>query len=84
MVFGFGKKKKKAKKRPVKRKAKRSKKKKSKKKAKKRGGKKKPFGGIVIVPDAKMAAIIGKKPLPPSKMTKAIWVYIKRHKLMKR
>jgi len=80
MVFGFGKKKKKARKKPAKRKAKR----KVKRKAKKRGGKKKPFGGIVIVPDAKMAAIIGKKPLPPSKMTKAIWTYIKRHKLMKK
>jgi len=52
--------------------------------AHKSGGKKKPFGGIVIVPDEKLGAIIGKKPLPPSKMTKAIWVYIKKHRLMKR
>ncbi|MBU5557878.1 MAG: hypothetical protein KQA33_02265 [Candidatus Aenigmarchaeota archaeon] len=45
---------------------------------------KKPFGGIVIRPDAKLAAIVGKKDLPPSKMTKAIWTYIKKHKLLKR
>ncbi len=45
---------------------------------------KKPFGGIVIRPDEKFAAIVGKKDLPPSKMTKAIWVYIKKHKLLKR
>ena len=45
---------------------------------------KKPFGGIVIRPDAKFAAIVGKKDLPPSKMTKAVWTYIKKHKLLKR
>lgn len=45
---------------------------------------KKPFGGIVIKPDEKLAAIIGKKPLPPSKMTKKIWQYIKKKKLLKR
>ncbi|MFQ6009731.1 MAG: SWIB/MDM2 domain-containing protein [Candidatus Aenigmatarchaeota archaeon] len=51
---------------------------------KKRGGKKKPFGGIVIKPDAKLAAIVGNKALSPAQMTKKIWAYIKRHKLLKR
>lgn len=45
---------------------------------------KKPFGGIVIRPDEKMAAITGKADMPPSVMTKKIWVYIKKHKLLKR
>lgn len=44
----------------------------------------KPFGGIVIRPDDKLAAIIGKAAVPPSTMTKKIWVYIKKHKLLKR
>ena len=50
----------------------------------KKGGKKKPFGGIVIVPDKNLAPIMGNKPLPPSQMTKKIWAYIKRKKLLKR
>jgi len=72
----FGRKKKKVVKRKVKKKVKR--------KVKKKSGKKKAFGGYMIHPDAKLGAIIGKKPMPPSKMTKAIWTYIKKHKLGKK
>jgi chromatin remodeling complex protein RSC6 len=43
-----------------------------------------PFGGMMIKPDAKLGAIIGSKPVPPSGMTKKIWIYIKSHKLLKR
>lgn len=50
---------------------------------KKKGGKK-AFGGYRIVPDAKLAAIIGKKPVAPSAMTKLIWSYIKKYKLGKK
>lgn len=45
---------------------------------------KKPFGGMMIKPDAKLAAIIGSGAVPPSKMTKKIWAYIKSHKLLKK
>jgi len=44
----------------------------------------KPFGGMTIKPDAKLAAVIGHGSVPPSKMTKKLWVYIKKHKLMKK
>lgn len=65
------------------RKAKRRTKRRPKKKArKKRKGK--PFGGLKIKPDAAFAKIIGKAAIPPSKMTKKIWQYIKRKRLMKR
>ncbi len=67
-----------------KRKKKAVKKKTTKRKVKKKGGKKKAFGGYMIYPDAKLGAVIGKKPMPPSKMTKALWTYIKRHKLGKK
>ncbi len=79
----FRKKKKTTKKKVVKRK-KTTKKKAKKKTVKKKGGKKKAFGGYMIYPDAKLGAVIGNKPLPPSKMTKAIWTYIKKHKLGKK
>ena len=55
-----------------------------KKKIAKKKTKKKAFGGYKIVPDAKLAAIIGKKAVAPSMMTKLIWVYIKKHKLGKK
>jgi chromatin remodeling complex protein RSC6 len=45
---------------------------------------KKPFGGYQIMPDEKMAAIIGKNAVTPSEMTKKIWAYIKSHKLAKK
>ncbi|MFC1727923.1 SWIB/MDM2 domain-containing protein [Nanoarchaeota archaeon] len=60
------------------------KKKAAKKKPAKKGGKRLPFGGMVIKPDADLAKIIGKKAVPPSAMTKAIWVYIKKKKLLKK
>ena len=62
----------------------RTKKKAKKKIVKKKGGKKKAFGGYMIYPDAKLGAVIGNKPMPPSKMTKAIWTYIKKHSLGKK
>ena len=62
-----------------KKKAKKTTKKKPKRKAMK--GKKKPFGGYHIKPDAHLAKIIGSKPVTPSEMTKKIWQYIKKKKL---
>ena len=40
------------------------------------------FGGMKIKPDANLAKIIGHSAVAPSLMTKKIWVYIKKHKLM--
>ncbi len=45
---------------------------------------KKAFGGYQIVPDEKLAAIIGSAAVTPSEMTKKIWAYIKSHKLAKK
>lgn len=45
------------------------------------GKKKKAFGGYQIVPDEKLGAIIGNKPVTPAEMTKNLWTYIKKHKL---
>ena len=76
-----------AKRRKAKRKTKRKvTRKKTKRKATKRKGKRrgKAFGGMKIKPDAALAKIMGKAALPPSKMTKKIWMYIKRKKLMKK
>lgn len=42
-----------------------------------------PFGNYKIVPDENFAKIVGSKPLTPSEMTKAVWAYIKEHKLAK-
>ena len=44
----------------------------------------KPFGGMTIKPDAKLGAVIGHGSVAPSQMTKKLWVYIKKHKLMKK
>lgn len=46
--------------------------------------KRKPFGGMVIKPDANLAAVIGKGTVTPAQMTKKIWTYIKRKRLLKR
>lgn len=54
------------------------------KKKSKRKAPKKPFGGMTICPDAPLAAIIGKACVTPSQMTKHLWAYIKKKKLMKR
>ena len=45
---------------------------------------KKPFGGMTIKPDAKLAAVIGNGAVAPSQMTKKLWAYIKKHKLLKK
>lgn len=34
-----------------------------------------------VTPDEKLAAIVGAKPLPRTEIVKAMWVYIKKHKL---
>lgn len=40
-------------------------------------------GGIAqpVQPDAELAAIVGKDPLPRSELTKKVWDYIKKHDL---
>ena len=53
-------------------------------KTKKKGGKRLAFGDMPVKPDKHSASIIGKTPLAPSKMTKNLWAYIKKHKLLKR
>lgn len=52
--------------------------------ATKKRAKKGVFGGMKIKPDANLAKIIGNKPLAPSEMTKKLWQYVKRKKLIKR
>ncbi len=32
-------------------------------------------------PDAELAAVIGKKPIPRTQVTKKVWAYIKKHDL---
>lgn len=66
-------------KRKTKKKATRKTKKKSKRKAPK-----KPFGGMKIKPDEKLGAIVGKAAVSPSEMTKKIWGYVKKKKLLKK
>ena len=34
-----------------------------------------------VQPDAKLAAVVGSKPLPRTELTKKLWDYIKKHKL---
>lgn len=34
-----------------------------------------------VQPDAKLAAIVGSKPLPRTELTKKLWAYIKKHGL---
>ena len=69
-------KRKKAKKRTVKRKAKKTK--------KKRKGPKKPFGGMYICPDKVLGAVIGKACVSPAQLTKKLWAYVKKKKLVKK
>ena len=56
------------------------------KKAKKKRGKRRggAFGGMKIKPDAALAKVIGKGAVAPSQMTKKIWQYIKKKKLLKK
>lgn len=44
--------------------------------------KKKPFGGMTVRPDIALAKIIGSVKQAPSKMTKNLWGYFKRKKLL--
>ncbi len=44
--------------------------------------KKKPFGGMVVKPDAVLGKIIGKAKLTPPQMTKKLWAYFKGKKLL--
>lgn len=43
----------------------------------------KPRGGLAkpVKPDAKLAAVVGKDPLPRSELTKKIWDYVKSNNL---
>ena len=50
--------------------------------AKKSAAKRKPFGGMTIKPDVTLGKIIGKGKQIPSKMTKNLWSYFKRKKLL--
>jgi chromatin remodeling complex protein RSC6 len=45
--------------------------------------KSKPRGGLAtpVKPDAKLAAVVGKDPLPRSQLTKKIWDYVKSNNL---
>jgi len=54
-------------------------------KRKSQRNRKKPFGGIVINfrdRDETMEEVFGKKQLAPSEMTKSIWKFIKRKRLL--
>ena len=53
------------------------------KKAKSTGAKRKAPAAFMkaLTPDAKLAAIVGSKPLPRTEIVKKIWVYIKKNKL---
>ena len=73
----------KAKRKPARR-AKKTAKRKPARKAKKAKRKGKAFGGMKIKPDDALGKVIGKGAVAPSQMTKKIWTYIKRKKLMKK
>ncbi len=77
-------KKKTAKKKTVKKKAKKkvAKKKTAKKKAKKKS-KRKPNAAFMrpMTCSAALQAVVGKKPIPRTQVTKKLWEYIKKHKL---
>ena len=45
---------------------------------------KKPFGGMTIKPDAHLGKVIGSGKQAPTKMTKNLWNYFKRKKLLKK
>jgi len=50
---------------------------------KKKRKKRKPNAAFMrpVQPDAKLALVVGSKPLPRTQLTKKLWHYIKRHKL---
>lgn len=59
--------------------------KKAKKTTKKRAGAKKAFGGLTINFSGcndTLNAIFGSKPIAPSEMTKKLWNYVKKYKIM--
>jgi chromatin remodeling complex protein RSC6 len=72
------KKKKAVKKKATKKKA--TKKKAKKKKAAKKKSKRKPNAAFMkpVAPDAKLAAVVGAKPVPRTELTKKLWAYIKK------
>jgi chromatin remodeling complex protein RSC6 len=55
----------------------------TKKKAKKKASKRKPNAAFMrpVMPDAKLAEVVGEKALPRTELTKKLWTYIKRHGL---
>jgi chromatin remodeling complex protein RSC6 len=71
---------KKAAKKAVKKAAKKKVKKAAKKKAAKKKTKRKPNPSFMkpVTPDAKLAAVVGAKPLPRTELTKKLWAYIKK------
>lgn len=58
-------------------------KKKAAKKATKKVAKRKPNAAFMkpLQPDAVLAEIVGKKPIPRTEITKKLWEYIKKHNL---
>jgi chromatin remodeling complex protein RSC6 len=58
-------------------------KKKAAKKAAKKATKRKPNAAFLkpVMPDAKLALIVGEKGLPRTELTKKLWAYIKKHGL---
>jgi upstream activation factor subunit UAF30 len=54
-----------------------------KKPAAKKPAKRKPNAAFLkpVQPDAKLAAVVGSKPLPRTELTKKLWDYIKKNKL---
>ena len=57
--------------------------KKAAKKPVKKAAKRKPNAAFLkpVQPDAKLAAVVGSKPLPRTELTKKLWDYIKKNKL---
>jgi upstream activation factor subunit UAF30 len=52
-------------------------------KSSKTAGESKARGGIAkpVQPDAQLAAVVGKDPMPRTELTKRVWDYIKKHDL---
>jgi chromatin remodeling complex protein RSC6 len=69
---------KKAAKKVVKKKAKKAAKKAAKKKTKRKPN---PQFMKPVAPDAKLAAVVGSKPVPRTELTKKLWAYIKKNGL---
>lgn len=55
----------------------------AKKKAAKKASKRKPNAAFMkpVQPDAKLAEVVGSKPIPRTELTKKLWAYIKKHGL---